>query len=272
MGLFPQISFKRILFAPKHQETGFGRAEPVVKSQSITMLSIDDRSVTADLDSAGYKKMGVVVRTATSWDEAEKFLNHEAIDVLVINLDYRRVDGAQIIRHIRSIEQFAKLPVVVTSVQAANRARSSAIQAGADLFVEQPVPRQFFIEKLKSLLSQTTRSASRIGTGGEARFVFDGKNVSCPLGDVSIGGVLLQSHVELTVGAELKVELVLPGVKKPVEISGRVVRKVKGNIKDPTSIKGFGFRIDSFHGDGRKRLEKFVAMNAETDSPMRYYL
>ena len=244
----------------------------MVKAQSITMLSIDGRSVTADLDSAGYKKMGVSVRTASSWDEAEKFLNSEPIDVLVINLDYRKVDGTQIIRHIRSVEQFAKLPIVVTSVQAGSRTRSGAVEAGADLFVEQPVPRQFFIEKLKSLLSQTTRSAARIGTGGEARFVYEGKKISCPLGDVSNGGVLLHSHVELTVGTELKVELFLPGVKKPVEASGRVVRKVKGNIKDPSAIKGFGFRIDSFQGDGRKRLEKFVALNAETDSPMRYYL
>lgn len=242
------------------------------KSQPITMLSIDARSVTAELDSAGYKKMGVTVRTASSWDEAEKFLTGESIDVLVINLDYRKVDGTQVIRHVRSVEKFSKLPVVVTSVQPGAKIRSAAIEAGADLFVEQPLPRQFFIEKLKSLLSQTTRSTARIGTGGEARFLLEGKKVSCPLGDVSAGGVLLQSHIELVVGTALRVELVLPGVKKPVEVSGQVVRKVKGNIKDPASIKGFGFRIDTFHGDGRKRLEKFVAMNAETDSPMRYYL
>ena len=242
------------------------------KVQPIIMLSIDDRSVTADLDSAGYKKMGVVVRPASSWDEAEKLLLTGSIDVLVINLDYHKVDGVQIIRHVRNTEKFAKVAVVVTSVQASARGRSGAIQAGADLFVEQPVPRHFFIEKLKTLLSHSTRGNARIGTGGEAVFAFDGKQVSCPLGDVSSGGVLLQSDVELPVGTPLKVQLILPGVKKPVDVSGHVVRKVKGNFKDPKSIKGFGFRIESFSGDSQKRLEKFVALNAESDSPMRYYL
>ncbi len=242
------------------------------KIQPIMMLSVDGRSVTSELDSAGYKKMGVVVRPASSWDEAEKYLAEEPIDVLVINLDYHKVNGVQIIRHIRTMAAFAKLPVVVTSVQSAARLRSAAIDAGADLFVEQPLPRQFFIEKLKTLLSQSTRGTARIGTSGEAQFVLDGKAISCPLGDVSNGGVLLQCDVDLPVGAQLKVVLTLPGVKKTVDVSGTVVRKVKGDVKDPNSRMAFGFRIESFHGDGRKRLEKFVAMNAETDSPMRYYL
>lgn len=242
------------------------------KVKPIIMLSVDDRSVTSDLDSAGYKKMGVSVRPASSWDEAEKFLAEGEIDVLVINLDYHRVNGIQIIRHIRSMPEFVKIPVVVTSVQSAARVRTAAIDAGADLFVEQPLPRHFFIEKLKTLLSQTTRGTARIGTSGEGRFQLNGKLVSCPLADVSSGGVLLQCHVELPVGISLKVELILPGVKKSIEVSGHVVRKVKVDAKNPLSGSGFGFRIESFHGDARKRLEKFLAFNAETDSPMRYYL
>lgn len=242
------------------------------KVKPIIMLSVDDRSVTSDLDSAGYKKMGVSVRPASSWDEVEKFLAKDAIDVLVINLDYHTVNGIQIIRHVRSMPEFVELPVVVTSVQSAARVRTAAIDAGADLFVEQPLPRQFFIEKLKTLLSHSTRGTARIGTGGEGKFSLEGKLISCPLADVSSGGVLLQCHVELPVGLALKVELMLPGVKKSIEVSGHIVRKVKSDGKKSSTVSGFGFRIETFHGDGRKRLERFVAMNSETDSPMRYYL
>jgi len=236
------------------------------KNQPIQMLSIDDRSITTELDSAGYKKMGVVVRGASSYDEAERMLEKSAVDVLVINLDYRKVDAVQVIKHIRTLEKFAKLPIVVTSVQPGARTKSGAIEAGADLFVEQPVPRQYFIEKLKSLLSHRTRGETRVGTGGNASFFFNGESVSCELGDVSNGGVLLQSDLALEPGTQLDIELELPGVKKPIEVSGRVVRKVAN------PVAGFGFRIESFKGDGKKRLEKYVAINAESDSPMRYYL
>ena len=236
------------------------------KNHPIQMLSIDDRSITTELDSAGYRKMGVVVRGASTYDEAERLMEKSAVDVLVINLDYRRVDAVQVIKHLRATEKFAKLPIVVTSVQPGARSKSGAVEAGADLFVEQPVPRQYFIEKLKSLLSHKTRGETRVGTGGDARFILNGKEVSCELGDVSNGGVLLQGEISLEPGTALDIVLHLPGLKKPVEVKGTVVRKVT------KPLAGFGFRIDSFKGDGKKRLERYVAINAESDSPMVYYL
>jgi hypothetical protein len=60
--------------------------------------------------------------------------------------------------------------------------------------------------------------------------------------------------------------LMLPGMKKTIEVNGTVVRKVT------KPVTGIGFRIDSFKGDGKKRLERYVAVNAESDSPMVYYL
>lgn len=236
------------------------------KNHPIQMLSIDDRSITTELDSAGYKKMGVVVRGAATYDEAERLMDKSAVDVLVINLDYRRVDAVQVIKHLRATERFAKLPIVVTSVQPGARSKSGAVEAGADLFVEQPVPRQYFIEKLKSLLSHKTRGETRVGTGGDATFTLNGKAISCELGDVSNGGVLLQSETELEPGMALDMVLHLPGMKKVIEVKGTVVRKVA------KPVAGFGFRIESFKGDGKKRLERYVAVNAESDSPMVYYL
>jgi DNA-binding response OmpR family regulator len=236
------------------------------KNHPIQMLSIDDRSVTTELDSAGYRKMGVVVRGAATYDEAERLMEQAPIDVLVINLDYRKVDAVQVIKHLRSTDKFSKLPIVVTSVQAGARSKSGAIEAGADLFVEQPVPRHYFIEKLKSLLSHKTRGETRVGTGGDARFVLDGREVSCELGDVSSGGVLLQGDLSLDPGTTLNMVLMLPGMKKTIEVNGTVVRKVT------KPVTGIGFRIDSFKGDGKKRLERYVAVNAESDSPMVYYL
>lgn len=239
--------------------------------QQIVMLSLDDRSVTTNLDVAGYRKMGVTVKTATTWEDVEATLKDECPDVLVINLDYRRVDGVQVVRHIRSSPIYSTTPIVVTSVQS-GAMRSAAIKAGADLFVEQPVPRQLFIEKLKTLLSKSTRSNTRVGARGDARFSLAGQPVRCDLADVSTSGLFLVCDLAIETGSQIKVKVTLPGLKKAVEVSGTVVRRVASDPGRADSPSGYGFKIETFHGDARKVLEKFVATSSESEFPLRYYL
>lgn len=243
----------------------------MTNDQQIVMLSLDDRSITANLDSAGYRKMGVVVKTAATWEDVASVLESEAVDVLVINLDYRRVDGVQVVRHIRSSKDFAEVPIVVTSVQSGGM-RASAIKAGADLFVEQPVPRQLFIEKLKTLLSKSTRSNTRVGARGDARFSLEGETIRCELADVSTSGLFLVCEIPITLGSTMKIKVSLPGIKKPIEVSGSVVRRVEADTTKSQAPSGYGFKIETFHGDSRKVLEKFVASSSESEFPMRYYL
>lgn len=69
--------------------------------EPIKMLSIDDRTMTTDLDRAGYRKMGVSVRPASNYEEASKILAHESIDIVVINMDYRKVDAIQVTKHLK---------------------------------------------------------------------------------------------------------------------------------------------------------------------------
>ena len=56
--------------------------------QSIKMISIDDKTLTTDLDRHGYRKMGVIVKPARNYDDARAILLREKIDLVVINMDY----------------------------------------------------------------------------------------------------------------------------------------------------------------------------------------
>ena len=58
----------------------------------ITMLSLDEKTLTSELDRAGYKKMGIHVRSATSYDDAVKRMESEQIDIIVMNMDHTKVD------------------------------------------------------------------------------------------------------------------------------------------------------------------------------------
>lgn len=234
----------------------------------IKMLSIDDKTVTTDLDRAGYRKMGVYVRAAANYDEACKYLQAEKIDLVVINMDYRPVDSCQICKHLKAQAETQLIPVVLTSVQTSAKVRNSALDAGADLFVEQPLPRQYFIEKLKQLLEQKTRTTERITLHGAAQLTWGEKAESCPIRDLSNSGILLATESDLPDGEDVEVIFDLPTQKKPITVSGQVVR----TIRFANNQTGVGIRFVKFRGDSQKRLEKYVEKLANGESQMQYYL
>ena len=239
-------------------------------SDHIRMLSIDDKTLTTDLDRAGYRKMGVLVKAAANFEEANGYLENGNIDLIVINMDYGGVDAPVVTKHFKSQGDYTEIPVVVTSVQTAAKVRKAALEAGADLFVEQPLPRQYFIEKLKKLLEQRTRTDERVDFGGKVKFEIGGKPDECPIGDLSTSGILLATERQIDDGTEMEVAFEIPGYKKPIQALGVVVRTIRS--KDPGRKSGVGVRFNSFKGDSEKRLEKYIARSSDKENKMIYYL
>lgn len=237
----------------------------------ITMLSLDEKTITSDLDRAGYRKMGVTVKAAKTWSEAAKILALGDVDVVVVNMDVGSVDGLDIIKHIR-VSDWREVPIVATSVQASQRVRNSAVKTGADLFVEQPVPRDYFIEKIKALLDQKTRTTERVSADLEVSFKLAGKDYSCGVGDLSVSGVLLSTDLELTQGQTLELSFLLGASHKPVRIKGEVVRRIEGSKKHSDHFTGIGVRFVEFQNDAQQRIESYIARTSDKTNKMVYYL
>ena len=237
----------------------------------IKMLSLDEKTITSELDRAGYRKMGIQVKSALSWSEASRILAEGDVDVVVINLDLSAVDSLEIIRHVRA-SGWNEVPIVATSVQSSTKIRSSAIKFGADLFVEQPVPRDYFIEKIKALLDQKTRTTERVNADVEVSFKMGGKSFSCPVGDLSISGVLLTTDLELPQGELIELSFTLGASSKPVKVKGEIVRRIEASKKNQNQLTGVGVRFVEFSGDSQQRIESFVARSADKTNKMAYYL
>ena len=237
----------------------------------IKMLSLDEKTITSELDRAGYRKMGISVRGALSWAEASKVLSEGDVDVVVVNLDLSSVDTLEVIRHVRA-SGWKDVPIVATSVQSSPKIRNNAIKCGADLFVEQPVPRDYFIEKIKSLLDQKTRTTERVNADVEVSFKLGGKDFSCPVGDLSVSGVLLTTDLELQHGDVIDLVFTLGASSKSLKVKGEVVRRIESNKKNPNQMTGIGVRFVEFSGDSQQRIESFVARSADKTNKMVYYL
>lgn len=241
--------------------------------QPLRMLSIDDKMITSDLDRAGYRKMGVEVRAARSFEEAEKIVAKEPIDVIVINMDYDKVNAPLICKHFKAQPTTTPRPVILISVNGNSTTRHKALAANADLFVVQPVPRQHFIEKIRQLLAQQIRGNERVRVAGEAEMKIGKEKHSMPVGDVSTTGLLLGSTREFPTGTVVEVAFEIPSYKKPIEASGEVVRILHNAIDgSPEFAIAIAIKFTSFRGDSQKRLEKYVEKTSHQNSRMMYYI
>lgn len=241
-----------------------------MSSQQITMISIDDRSLLTELDRSGYKKMGVIVQSAATYQDVAKSLAGGVGDVVVINADLESIDAASVCEHLK--KAYPMVPVVITSVQSSVKNRQSALNAGADLFVEQPVPREYFIEKLKILLEHQTRTNDRIEFQGSAVVTTDSGSQTIVIGDLSSSGLLLETELDLSPGTIVKLKFHVPGEKESIQVTGEVVRRIEHDPKAPQQKSGVGVRFVEFSSDSEKRLEAFIAQSTVQDARLAYYL
>lgn len=237
---------------------------------TLKILSIDEKRITTDLDKAGYRKVGAQIFQATTFRKAEEILQSQEIDVIVINYDYKDVDAEAICEHLKCSPETKEKPVVFTSVQALPK-KLLEKPNGPDLFIEQPIPRQYFIEKIRNILEQKIRDTERVAHVGSVSFEYQGQTYECVIQDISKSGILMATDLDLKPGFRLDLSFEIPGYKKPIRVEGEVVRRIEGNrVND--NLPGLGVRFDEFKGDSQKRLEKFIVKSQHDDPKMVYYL
>lgn len=75
--------------------------------------------------------------------------------------------------------------------------------------------------------------------------------------DISLGGVFLENPPPLRMGAQLLLSILLPGKKRPLKITGQVVRFVEHET-DAKVRCGMGVRFVDVDPEARRHLVSFV--------------
>jgi len=237
------------------------------------MLSVDEKTLITELDRAGYKKMGVLVRSATTLEDAIRLLKNDPIDIIVMNMDHSSLDAADATIKIKRVKEWANIPIVLTSVRSSAKIKQLASRCGADLFVEQPLPRDYFIEKLKSILDHETRATQRVQGSVGLTFTWNGTSHSCEVGDLSLTGLLASVDLPIPAGERVELHINLGANSKLIRVVGEVVRRVLPDKRtDQPSSSGIGIRFISFKADARERIESWVARTSDSTNKMAYYL
>lgn len=231
----------------------------------LKLLMVDDKTVASDLARAGYRKMGVQVTCVHDTKAAFEHLTEKHFDLLVINLDYTKIDPVRLLKTVTSSKEFSDLPVVVTSVQSSAKIKTQALAHGAMLFIEQPVPVSFFIEKVKGLLDKQVRTNTRVKAYGRATVLTGGKSTEFGIIDISSTGILIDG-ASLEEGSPALVTLLLDGLSKSIKANAVIVRS-----SGEKNLTGTGLKFSDFIGDGEDRLSRFIDKHKIDSSQLKYY-
>jgi CheY-like chemotaxis protein len=114
-------------------------AEPEPASTSgLSVLIVDDAKDTREMYAMYFEHVGARTAMAHDGRSALQSVQHDPPDVIVLDLAMPGgTSGWDVIRRLKSSPETRAIPIVVVSGQ---NARSSALRAGAEMYLEKPCP------------------------------------------------------------------------------------------------------------------------------------
>jgi chemosensory pili system protein ChpA (sensor histidine kinase/response regulator) len=116
-----------------------------------TALVVDDslsarRSLVQFMQDAGYK-----VRSARDGLEAIEILNVLDPDILLSDLEMPRMNGMELVNHVRASDDKSSLPIIIITSRTASKHQQEAIASGADVYLTKPYSEDELLEQIQKL-------------------------------------------------------------------------------------------------------------------------
>ena len=244
-----------------------------MSSESIHMLFVNDNLYITNLDVKSYNQLGIKVDFCSNIQVIMEKIKDPKLNLILLSLDYSGYDVYKLIYLINK-ELRGALPIVVTGIATNSIVEKKLTKAGATLFVEQPIPKEFLIEKIKNILNIQTRKSERVNLNilSNSLFVFENKEISCVVENISKEGLLvsLDNKIKLEEDVLVSFKILLEVDKPVIEFIAKSVRIEKPEDVNDNKIR-IGFEFESFISDAKKRLKNFLKDKSKELEILKYY-
>jgi diguanylate cyclase (GGDEF)-like protein len=117
-----------------------------------TVFLIMDDNLTTSMASHRIEKAGYHVETFTSGEEALTELEQESVNAIILDSQVADMDGYDLLRRIRSIEDYKQTPIILLSFTSTESEVVRAFDSGADDFISKPFSTTELATRLQRLL------------------------------------------------------------------------------------------------------------------------
>jgi len=218
------------------------------------ILVVDDIAMFRELERMSLCRFGEIVE-AESGEEALARMAQQEFDVVVLDWRLPDIKGADLIPRVK--ERQPGIPLVAIGSEGAPKEHEAAVRAGADDVLSKPLSRGMLVEAVGRFLS-------RNGIYGLPRAELDSPicvkkgdaSISGRLGNVSRGGLFIQTENPPEVDTELTLNFQLPEESEALVSTGQVVwRRVIDQAGVPP---GVGVRFLALASCAAVRLDRYV--------------
>jgi two-component system, OmpR family, response regulator len=184
---------------------------------------------------------------------AETALENDRFDLLILDLSLPRVDGLDVLRHLR--ERGAKVPVLILSASCDVGLRVRSLDLGADDYMVKPFAAAELSARVRALGRRGLRRATPVMTQGPLTFdpagrsvELDGRKVELSVRELTLLEVLLRSAGRLVSKNQLADHLLQMGDEvgnNAIEVYiHRIRRKIDHAAIRITTVRGIGYCLE----------------------------
>jgi len=194
--------------------------------------------------------------------EALKIVQDERPDLIFMDLHMPQMDGDKCCRAIKNDVELRRIPVVMVTAESSEMAFERCWQAGCDDIIVKPLNRVHFALVADRFLNvkfrRSSRFAVRLGIGFHPGQ--DARNPrSAVTGNLSTGGVFIETADILPVDESICISLDLPGTPAPVTCTGRVAWLNHSEDRRQKNLPaGMGVQFIDLSLDGMNAIRQFV--------------
>ena len=116
------------------------------------VLLIEDDKDLQEIVSYNFSKEGFVINSCLDGEDAMEMVKHENPDLIILDWMLPNVSGVEILRQIRSIKKYRKIPVIMLTAKNEETDRLKAFDGGADDYISKPFSNAELIARSKAIL------------------------------------------------------------------------------------------------------------------------
>lgn len=219
-----------------------------------TILLVDDLRMFIEIEKEFLQYTLVNILTAKDGLEALDIVKTKSPDVVFMDLEMPRMDGATSCRAIKSDPALASIPVVMVTSKGKEEDREHCYSAGCDYFLTKPLDRDVFLDVARKFIPDIDRRERRILVNIDTQLRATDENVPCRLHDLSAGGAFITTDYFGMPNSVVQISFTLPD-GTAIECHGRIAWINRIYAKFP---RGIGIKFALMPQRMREALNKFI--------------
>jgi CheY-like chemotaxis protein len=219
-----------------------------------TILLVDDVQMFIEIEKDFFQRSPVKILTAKDGSEALQAVKCMQPDLVFMDLQMPKMDGASCCRAIKADASLNRTPVILISSSSKEEDRAQCITAGCNHFLTKPLDRDRFLEVGRKYVPSIDRREKRVQCRIDAVISVNGAVVPCCLVNLSVGGAYVATHISAKPKDVLQISFSLPG-GNIVDCHGRIVWL---NNTASKQRAGCGIRFSLIKRGAMEALAKFI--------------